>query len=808
MRGIFTYPNNSATNFVDPQYYGDANSGFLKRINDFVANNYMGHQTAIVASTDNLIKAIAKNANAQYAAANNNAEQNDPNMTFYELWRQPLLLFPRELAVNDIDSILPAVTQGNNFTYLTLKATANGSYWAMPEHTHFTFNWTPIDNDTDFFVEHETPGSDNSVILLNTDANGTPLILSDTQQNATTITNGAVFPQDVGGTYNIVGNTIISKTNGDLQWCVLTDDNTGFSNSDVVQFGKLRNEVHGNDIEVGVDYYLQKINDNKTIRLFEDSNLSTPAEQSAIEFKSFGTNNATIINGALYSDTLGNSASTNNTVIFTFGDSNTSGSLDVFNDLVAHQEKFSFTANNETFQRFPVYVKTNTSSGWDYNSGYRFYEGDYDERTIAWARVFSSQGAPPNQNFTAYRMAIYDSPTGGISTVDIDSGTSQLSMSVRVPEACQVTSFNSGTSTYLDPAPNDATATVHVDATARYRVDGDNHLAGQVKHFGAIGWFYQTGANTSAFGAHFAGRYYKPNTQQELNTQSGETQAQFTYTNNGQNTQINGVELTGGNWGMYITDDDMTLITSRTADTYSPPALTVAEQQDVFDLDDQWNTTGLDFSVFGAIDKTFPTTVTPQDITVRVVSPSATTMSQNGTKFTRTAGYSKYSIDVTYPPMTAEEYLDYNGFINTLNGQKHPFYFNIKQNNTNLFGRPGDYTINGLRYREDASAGANSILIEGFATLQEDAIQRGELLINGGYYGNLVTAASSTDANAYGEARFRLATPLPSGQSISNQIYNDPFHIIVTLDTDTVEVSRDTAGFYYLSLTFTADNFK
>ena len=261
--------------------------------------------------------------------------------------------------------------------------------------------------------------------------------------------------------------------------------------------------------------------------------------------------------------------------------------------------------------------------------------------------------------------------------------------------------------------------------------------------------------------------------------------------------------------GAFNDSGDKMFTIETVANTYTAPAISTEAAEDVFDLDTQWDNTGLDFNVFGAADKTFPFTVTPQEITVRVVSPSAVTMSQNGTKFTRTAGYSKYSIDVVYPPMTAEQYLDYNGFINTLNGQKHPFYFNIKQNNTQLIGRKGTYNVQGgLRYKEAASAGANTILIEGFSSNQADAIQRGELLINGGYHGNIVTAASSTASNIYGEAKFRLATPLPTGQSISNQIYNDPEHIIVSLDTDTVEVSRDSAGFYYLSLTFTADNFK
>lgn len=310
----------------------------------------------------------------------------------------------------------------------------------------------------------------------------------------------------------------------------------------------------------------------------------------------------------------------------------------------------------------------------------------------------------------------------------------------------------------------------------------------------------RTGESTYVGDLDITSEYWTPGAD-SATTWSGnyDTIPQFSFTTNASG-YLTGASVT--NTGRIVAGS-RALRLAKVADTYTPPALSTEAQEDVFDVDTEWDDQSFD------VLKTFPTSVTPAEITVRVVSPTATTNSQNGTKYARTAGYSKYSIDVVYPPMTPTEYLDYNGFINALNGQKHPFYFDIIQGNTRMFGRNDtSFGVNGLHYKDDANAGDNVVLIEGFSSNQADAIKRGELFITDNKHGNIKTAGSSTDANIYGEAKFRFTTPLHSGKTAGQRIYNDPAHIIVSLDTDTVEVSRDTAGFYYLSLSFTADEWK
>ena len=40
MKGIFTYPNNASTHYINPDYVGDATSGFQRRIQELIDGDY------------------------------------------------------------------------------------------------------------------------------------------------------------------------------------------------------------------------------------------------------------------------------------------------------------------------------------------------------------------------------------------------------------------------------------------------------------------------------------------------------------------------------------------------------------------------------------------------------------------------------------------------------------------------------------------------------------------------------------------------------------------------------------------------
>ena len=342
------------------------------------------------------------------------------------------------------------------------------------------------------------------------------------------------------------------------------------------------------------------------------------------------------------------------------------------------------------------------------------------------------------------------------------------------------------------------TLTIEANETNRYRLSGITP-----RWFGNKTFLQRTGESTYVGNAEIKANEYWLAGGTSLNTSYGHWPTGLTVGTNSSG-YIN--SFTGFDTefpGAFPNSDDVMFTVQTVADTYTPPALSTEAQEDIWDLDSEWNNT------LYSGKKTFPTTVTPSSLTFRVTSPTATTQSQNGTKYTRTANYTKYSFDVEYPPMTAEQYEDYNGFINTLQGQKHPFYFLLHQNGTRMLGNRTTGVTNVIRYKDEGTAGDITVLAEGFASNQSEVVRRGELFImSDEKHGNIKTAGSSTDANVYGEAKFRISTPIHSTQAPGNRIYQDPFHIIVSLDADTVQVTRDTAGFYNLSMTFTADEWK
>jgi len=67
---------------------------------------------------------------------------------------------------------------------------------------------------------------------------------------------------------------------------------------------------------------------------------------------------------------------------------------------------------------------------------------------------------------------------------------------------------------------------------------------------------------------------------------------------------------------------------------------------------------------------------------------------------------------------------------------------------------------------------------------------------------------NTTDANIYGEAKIRIAQPSSNTLGNTQFIYQNPAHIIVSLDNDNFSYTQDTDGLYKLSVSFIADTYK
>ena len=258
--------------------------------------------------------------------------------------------------------------------------------------------------------------------------------------------------------------------------------------------------------------------------------------------------------------------------------------------------------------------------------------------------------------------------------------------------------------------------------------------------------------------------------------------------------------------GRYTNSKDILFELNALPDVYVPPALTPLEQQNIWDTDDEWLNPGFDTR------KVWPDVVTPMSASIKLNTPSTVNKSQNGIKYTRASGFTKWTLDVEYPPMRPEQFREFHAIAQAANGQAIPFFFKLR-NADNQSILWADFDKEGTTptpiFLEPITIGDTTMLLEGFQSFEQNAFQRGEVFIDGDNdNGALHTAVNTVNANVFGEAKVRVAMPVKQNKGISQPISKNPYWAVVTLDSDDFSYSVDTAGFYYMSVSFALDGWK
>ncbi len=272
---------------------------------------------------------------------------------------------------------------------------------------------------------------------------------------------------------------------------------------------------------------------------------------------------------------------------------------------------------------------------------------------------------------------------------------------------------------------------------------------------------------------------------------------------------ITGINDPVGNTGARAASGFNVMLELETSpDTYTPPTLSQAEQQDVWDTDDEWATDGFNSA------KEWPDHVTPMSAVINYNSPTLVNNSQSGIKYTRSVGHTKWRLEVEYPPMSAENFQKFHAVAQAAHGQSTPFYFNLRnKDNVSILWRDfydQNNTTTSPRVKDPITAGDTTLLVEGFSGFEADAFKRGEVFIGGGgnHNGYLHTSLSGTDANVYGEAKIRTPWPFRTSISAGSNVYKDPSHAVVTLANDNFEYQVDVNNYYYVSVAFDLDQWK
>ncbi len=257
--------------------------------------------------------------------------------------------------------------------------------------------------------------------------------------------------------------------------------------------------------------------------------------------------------------------------------------------------------------------------------------------------------------------------------------------------------------------------------------------------------------------------------------------------------------------GTFRDDDDKSMVYRTVADTYIPYVDPI-DVEDTFDTEDEWQSTAFEGGA-----KNWPDHIAPSGVSIDVLQPSSTTISQSGVKYVRRSGFARTQMEVTYPPMKGEDFRKFYSTAFAAKGQAIPFYFRLYQDNKYVVMDPMSVSAHPtakLYVRGTYPTGDTKFLIAGFDSNLSKANQYGELWITNSLNGGISTSINEVDSNVYGEVEVRLGHPLWQQQYFGDFWYNTPYHVICTLNSDNFVYDRDLNGFYYLTVTFDLDYYK
>ena len=339
-------------------------------------------------------------------------------------------------------------------------------------------------------------------------------------------------------------------------------------------------------------------------------------------------------------------------------------------------------------------------------------------------------------------------------------------------------------------------------------VDGHIYTAGTPEIFlgGNKQYKYRTGESTYAAGASVSDYYYDVDSGTQIPWASSEhngLKPTFAVSVDAEG-YLTGVTASGGR----INAGKKMILLETDPDTYTPPEPTPAEAEDIFDTDDEWANNG------PSPLKIWPNHVTPMSAAINYSSPTIVNNSQNGVKYTRASGFTKWRLEVEYPPMSASDFKQFHAIAQAAHGQSTPFYFMLEnKDNTSIlwndFNTGTSVSNNTPRLISPITAGDETALFGGFNSNETDAFVQGEVFFDGNNEnGFLHTSLSGTDSNVYGEAKIRVPMAFREDKAVGDVIYKSPNACVVTLNSDDFEYSVDVNNYYYVNVAFDLDGWK
>lgn len=823
MRAIFTYPNNPF--YIDPDYLGNDDVGFQKRIKDLKDGTYLSWGTATVPtqSVDDIMTRIGEYYHYYDTVGNQNISRHD-------MWKYPLVELELELipsrepiSFETVSSYPTLNANGKPFAlYKLTTATphnfANGQHIVCPggndipkvgttPQANFAEGYANNVTTTEFEIWGDTGGTIEAPGFIPTQLSVDEIVLYTHPSNAFFGPNMALhLPNGDAGLLS----------NGDALKMTAAFDNSNWT---------------GDGADLSEKYV--EIIDANNIRLYEDSALTVPTTVSP-----------EIIPANIPNDNIGVTPTqgpfTKQLTGIPF-----SGNLDPkLKEITCYgQSGQQRVRGYVTISVSDAVLQLSNLSTGVIDGGIAYVDaGSFSPRynSQIWVEVDAGGNS----------MTCYDAETGGnilefTATNTASSGVPDVYWTVNIPMPALGRSPNTCTVDEQTWFKYDTGSTAGGDEFwpwwRRIELEGNSASAYTVRFQYKAPNIIINGTNTykhiigvsinppveipeSVNGAQFSNYSIVPGDQTStLRSVLEGTEYESAVFNFVQNTegQITGINT--GIGGVYMPTSGTPPLRWQThidplPNTYVPPAPTpieIAAAEDNFDTNDEWDTnpTGWDYNR----QKTWPLVPAPRSAELTEATPSTTTQSQNGIKYVRSGGFTKWGIDLDYPPLTEEEFRELQVTSQLAKGQKAVFrwYWTNKTNpsasdianNTGEWIWKRNWTSNRVPTIVSWSNNEKTVLVEGFQSNESQVVKKGQMVsVGSSYNGEPSQAVSETDANVFGEAEFRINFKpgnwfLQPGSSAFLTINN--FAVTLAEDDFVYKVRAD--GLYDVSVRFDLD---
>ena len=217
----------------------------------------------------------------------------------------------------------------------------------------------------------------------------------------------------------------------------------------------------------------------------------------------------------------------------------------------------------------------------------------------------------------------------------------------------------------------------------------------------------------------------------------------------------------------------------------------------------------------------WPDHIAPRTAVINVRQPSSTNISNSGIKYVRNSGIVKYDLDLEYPAMRQEDFARFMAAIQAARGQTRPFRFPLRFINRHglghrgiLFQNPRAPHLPGVEPRlyQALADGDKTLYLEGYASDEDIAVYPGQHFHipdsnrNGGLHMNVLQQKS----NIYGQVIANLAYPVQLNSSIAKGtlVTDQPEYVMVTINEDEFNYKTDYSGLYNFSINMTLDEAK